>query len=315
MIKYSKIIIDGNNLYHKNWHTQKYLTTKLEDGTELITGGIYGFLQSLKKLERELLSPNGEIYILFDNHTSKDDIRKLIDPDYKANRDKRDPTFVKGLELLQLILLANKDNHFVVYRSNYEADDLVFPLLRSFTSTDRSVLISEDMDWSRSLADNVHWKNKKGVYNLESFEDFYGFVPGPKVTLYKAIRGDTSDNIPPSIPGIRKPVLLRLIEDFDNADDLAKNYRDVPYLGDIWKKKIEENRGRLRLNYQLVDFLPIADDEFDQYLYPCKLQPNTLRVLYKALGFKLSTDVRLQKAFPEKVTNEDFFSFSQIKRI
>lgn len=315
--KFSKILIDISNVYHKNMHTNKNLTTTLEDGTSLITGGIFGTIRSINKLEREHGSDNCQVYLLFDNTTSGGNKRKEIDPEYKANREKKDHSFYKGLDYLRFILMNYKDNFIVSYRTGYEADDAVLPIISKFDKNENVLLVSEDMDWARSLSDNVFWFTKKEIWSSERFEEKYGFKPSnDSVVFWKSLKGDVSDNIPKGILGIRENLVQQLIVDFKDVDEMLNNLDNISYLSDKWKDKIRENKARLKLNAQLVDFITTADENIDEFIFPCEFKPNTLRTLYHALGFTISSfDPRLLKVFPPKNASSDsFFNFQEIGR-
>jgi len=303
-------------MYHKNWHTNNHLTTKLDDGTDLVTGGVYGTIKSINKLEREHGGENCQIYLLFDNASSGPTKRKIIDPDYKANRDKKDHTFYKGLDYLRFILMNYKDNFTVVYRPQFEADDLTLPIVSHIDKNENILLVSEDMDWSRLMGDNVFWFAKKKVWDVDMFEEHYQFKPNSEtVIFYKSIRGDSSDNIPKGILGIRENLVQQLIQDYRNVDDMLNNLDSISYLSDKWKDKIRDNKARLKLNSQLVDFITTADENIDEFIFPCEFKPNTLRTLYHALGFAISSfDPRLMKIFPQKDSPENFFTFQEIQR-
>ncbi len=315
-MKFQHILFDVSNLYHKGWHVNNNLTTTLEDGTEMITGGIYTTIQSINKMEREYGGDNCQIYLLFDNATSGGNKRKEIDPDYKGNREKKDHTFYKGLDYLRFILMNYKDNYTVVYRPQFEADDLTLPIVSHIDKNENVLLVSEDMDWSRLMANNVFWYAKKQVWDVDMFEEKYGFSPNSDaVVFYKAIRGDSSDNIPKGILGIRENLVQQLINDYKDVDEMLNNLDNISYLSDKWKDKIRENKARLRLNSQLVDFITTADENIDEFIFSCEFKPSTLRTLYHALGFAIASfDPRLLKVFPEKNNSDSFFNFQEIKR-
>lgn len=315
-MKFQHILVDISNQYHKNWHTNNNLTTTLEDGTTLITGGIYGTIRSLNKMEREYGEDNCQIYLLFDNATSGTTKRKEIDPDYKANRERKDHAFYKGLDYLRFILMNYKDNYTVVYRPKFEADDLTLPIVSHIDKNENILLVSEDMDWSRLMSDNVFWYAKKKVWDIDMFEEYYKFKPNSEaVVFYKSIRGDSSDNIPKGILGIRENLVQQLICDYRNVDDMLNNLDSISYLSDKWKDKIRDNKARLKLNSQLVDFITTADENIDEFVFLCEFKPNTLRTLYHALGFAVASfDPRLMKVFPQKNNSDNFFNFQELKR-
>jgi 5'-3' exonuclease len=85
----------------------------------------------IRSIERKHLSRYGEMYCIFDNTFSVHDRRKEIDPDYKSNREEqKDPSFYRGLDYLNNILM-NFDDHFVVVkRPGSEADGFSYNIIR-----------------------------------------------------------------------------------------------------------------------------------------------------------------------------------------
>jgi 5'-3' exonuclease len=178
------------------------------EGKRMVTGGIFTSLKMIQRIEREYLDTDGRIYFLFDNALSGESRRKEIDPDYKVNRKKRDAQFYRGLDYLQMVLMHYQKGYRVSRRPSFEADDLVAPILESFGNNQYSVLlVSNDLDWSRAINNNTHWMTRKDhqdiIYTKDKFYEDFGFYPGlNEVCLYKSIRGDPSDNIPPGVKNI-----------------------------------------------------------------------------------------------------------------
>ncbi len=312
-LKYSNIIIDGSNLYHKSWANNKSMTTTIK-GKKIITGGIFEFLNRIRNYKHTLLKKNGIIYLLFDNDTSKIEYRKTIDPEYKSNRPMQDPAFYNGINILQDVLLSFDNNIFLVYKQEYEADDLVLPLLNEL-SHDSVLLISDDLDWARCISQEVHWLNKDKIYDKNSFYDNFGFYPNrSSICLYKSIRGDKSDNIPKGIPNIRENILVKIVNQFSSIKDFFNNYQNLEYLNDLWKNKIKENKARILLNYRLADFMPFEIDDFDKFIFECSFKRKSLSSLYNLLGFNSSFDERLQ--YKDKNIDENsFFNYESIPRV
>jgi hypothetical protein len=319
-MKYSRIFIDISNLYHRAFHVSKHLTTKLPDGSEIVTGGIFTSLKMIRSIERKFLTNFGQIYCIFDNTFSVIDKRKEIDPEYKSNRkEQKDPSFYRGLDYLNTILM-NYDDHFVVVkRPGSESDDLVSTLLEENKNLDY-LLISNDLDWARSITDNVHWakySNKEKdyiIYDDEKFEERYGYSPkNNAVKIYKAFRGDSSDNIAVGVPRIREELLIKLVNEFknDTIQDIIKSVYSLSYVSDTWKQKILENRSRLDLNYRLVDFQKVSAKELEDFIFTSSFNEKELKFVYKSLGFNLeSIDSRLAN---NNGTNS-FFRHRRIER-
>lgn len=301
---YDHIMIDVMNMYWRAYSANKHLTTKLDDGTVLMTGGIYTSLKMIEKLRREYLSSEGIIYFLFEGSIlSKQDLplevldgarsyRKDLDPDYKSPKEERkiEPEFYRALDFLEM-LLVNYDNNFVCIRvPDMEADDLVQPLISDISKEDSILLVSGDMDWARSISDNVDLLKKDKIINIDNFQEEFG-IPYKKnsVEIYKAFRGDGSDNIPKGVSGIRETILIQLIEDFSSLKEIFDNLDEIDYLSDTWKSKILESKSRLRLNYRLVEFFPIEISYLKQFILNCEYNPRTLYEIYSMLGFNVES--------------------------
>lgn len=327
-MRFKNILVDMSNMYYKAYYTSKHLTFKLPDGTDVVTGGVYTTIKSLQLLEREYLLPGGSMFFIFDETANQLDpdsepFRKSIDPEYKANRKKNtSPSFYWGLNYVGCILRSYRDNFFVVKSPGIEADDFVRPLLKEFSG--ESLLVSSDLDWARSIGEGVMWmpSSKEPLYGKEEFKAKYKFLPDDrKLMLYKTFRGDVTDNIPKGVLGIGEDLLLRLINEFNDIDSIIKGVQNIEFLNEGWKNKIYENRGRLQLNFQLVDFLPISHEMLEQSIVPCKFESEILQKLYRNLGFNLETfDEKLSESIAVTKSGRDmvqsgFFVFEKIKRL
>ena len=319
LMRYSKIFVDVSNFYHRGYSTGQEMTNVMEDGFEMITGGIHNSLQMIQRIEREYLMMGGEMFFLFDNCHSGVSRRRVIDPDYKKNREKREEAFFKGLDFFHLILLAYKDTYRTVKMEGMEADDLVAPLVDLYPD-DSILLVSNDMDWFRKISDNVHvakYENKNyKIYNKEIFFKKFNFEPtSNKICLFKSFRGDDGDNVPIGVKGIRTDTLIKLIQDHDTISDICRSVDHLDYVSDLFKKKIKESTPRLLMNYKLVDFLPITVEEIQENIYYSAFKPATLNQLYLTLGFDIGhIDSRVYQFFPKARQSGSFFKKEKIPR-
>lgn len=296
------------------------MTVSLDDKTETVTGGIYTSIKMVQRLERQYLEDEGEIYFIFDNVNSGENKRKIIDPDYKANRVAKDDSFYKSLDYFHFLLMNFKNNYVVVKRPGSEADDLVSPLIEEFKN-DKILLVSNDMDWFRGINENIHvakYENKEYIiYTPEYFLNKFGFKASEKsICIYKAFRGDTSDNIPKGVSGIRENIIVNLINDgYLSIKEILNNLHNIDYINSSWKEKIIENKPRLLLNEKLVAYEKVSMKELSDYIFVCKFSPKILKTLYKSLNFNISSfDPRIQQFFPEKKKASSFFEFETIPR-
>lgn len=323
-MKYDNILIDTSNFYMRAYAVNQDLTAELEDGTKVVTGGIYTAIRMIESVENKFLKPEGHIYFLFDNCYSGDNRRKEIDPDYKSNRTKKDDSFYRSLDIFHTLLLNYKDNFYCVKREGFEADDLVDPLVKSFPSDEEVLLISNDMDWFRSITQYCHVAKYEMreyvIYRPIDFIEKFGFEPSVKnVVMYKAFRGDSSDNIAPGVSGIREKDLNRIINDYDSITDLLTKVKANQYLTPTFKQKIIDNSSRLLLNEKLVSFQPLSESDLLESVYKCKFNPKVLHSIYKSLSFQIAkVDSRVAR-FTDKedkpVSNSNFFKFDKASRI
>jgi 5'-3' exonuclease len=311
MSRYHRILVDIAGIYFRAFSVPRHLAADV-NGKRMVTGGIFTAIKMLQRIERDYLAEGGRIYFLFDNALSGEDRRKDIDPDYKINRKKRDPQFYRGLDYLQLVLMHYQTGYRIVRRPTSEADDLVAPILESFGDKQYSILlVSNDMDWSRAISDTVHWlvrkDNQDVIYTKGKFYEEYGFYPGlSEVCLYKAIRGDIADNIPPGVKNIPETVVLDIIHQVKNVSNMFLNLAglNIPVQ---WKDAIRQNRGRIQLNLMLVDYQPVSMADCRECTLITEYNKEMLSKFYRMLNFKPEgIDERLRKPdIPAK--EEDFF--------
>ena len=327
---YSKLVIDTSNFYMRAYSVGQEMTNKMDDGSTLVTGGIYTFLRMVRSVESRFLDPkNGEVYFLFDNCHSGINRRKEIDPEYKSNRTKKDEGFYRSLDILQTILLNYKDNWFCVKKSGFEADDLVYPFIKEFLN-ERILLISNDLDWFRGVSDRVHvakYEKAEGmdradyvIYDSELFKKRMGFEPSSSsMIVYKSFRGDGSDNIPAGVPGIRSDTLNAIISRCSSIKEVLEKLNSIPEVSETFRNKILTNKARLFLNEKLVSYQEVSFEDLQADIYKCEFHPKALHSLYKSLGFQIGRiDPRVQQFYVKEtvpITNKNFLQKQKVQRI
>jgi 5'-3' exonuclease len=312
-MRYSRILLDVTGLYFRAFFTSRHIVADVE-GKRMITGGIYTSLKMIQRIENNYLSENGRIYFLFDNPSSGEARRKDIDPDYKINRKKQDPQFYRGLDYLQLVLRSYNDGYRVIQRPETEADDLVFPILKSFEGHNHFVLlVSNDMDWSRAIDDKIHWLVYSGekdvIYDRDLFFNKYGFHSGHnEVCLYKALRGDVSDNIIAGVKGIPEQVVLKIIHQVKSVQNMFLKLNDIQ-IDEQWKKAIQQNKGRIQINLMLIDYQPLSVADVREHTIISEFNKKMLLVYYRIFCFDINQiDPRLSCEEDKPIRDEDFFN-------
>jgi 5'-3' exonuclease len=309
---YSRILIDVSGLYFRAFYSFPQVVSNVE-GKRMVTGGVLASIRMIQRVEEKYLSENGRIYFLFDNPSSGELRRKDIDPDYKKNRKKQDPKFYRGLDYLQLVFRNYKSGYRIIQRPESEADDLVFPILKSFEGHNHNVLlVSNDMDWGRAISDCVCWMvhldGRDIIYNTILFYNKFGFHPGyDEICLYKALLGDKSDNIVSGVKGIPEQTVFTIIHQAGSVRNMFLNLDSIE-IEYQWKQAIRQNRGRIQLNLMLVECQPLSEADVREYTVISEYDKKSLLMYYRILGFNAGQiDPRMIKK-DEPVDDENFFN-------
>jgi DNA polymerase-1 len=202
-------IIDGKSVFYRGYYAMPNLSTR--EG--IPTGGVYGFaamaLELIKRLKPEYVA------VAWDKPKTNIRARKEMYPEYKAGRKPAPPDFYAQIPLLHELLQAFG---WPLYElDDYEADDIMGAL--SVQAADKGIetmLITSDLDVLQLIQPLVHvYALKTGLTNIqlyhpESFEQKYGLKVKQFVDL-KALKGDSSDNIP-GVPGIGEKTGIDLLK-------------------------------------------------------------------------------------------------------
>lgn len=239
-------IIDGKSVFYRGYYAMPGLSTK--DGTP--TGGVFGFAtMALEVLRR--LKPD---YVCVAWDKPKTNIRKRLGlyPEYKAGRKPPPPDFYEQIPILHELLQAFG---WPLYElDDYEADDIMGTLsLQAAQQGIESMLITSDLDMLQLVDPHIHvYALKKGLSNIElfhpeSFEEKYGIKATQFLDL-KALKGDSSDNIP-GVPGIGEKGALELLKQYQTLDGV---YENLGLLKDSMRRKLEAGKDLAYLSKQLA---------------------------------------------------------------
>lgn len=239
-------IIDGKSVFYRGYFAMPNLSTK--DGTP--TGGVFGFASMALEVIRKL-KPD---YVCVAWDKPKTNIRKRLEmyPEYKAGRKPPPPDFYEQIPILHELL--NAFGWPLYELDDYEADDIMGTLAVQATAQDiETMLITSDLDMLQLL--NLHvsvYALKKGLSNIElyhpeSFTEKYGLLPNQFLDL-KALKGDSSDNIP-GVPGIGEKGAVALLKEHGTLDEI---YENIELIKESTKKKLEAGKDSAYLSKKLA---------------------------------------------------------------
>ena len=243
------VLIDGKSVFYRGYYAMGPLS--LSDGTP--TGGVYGFAAIAMEIV-DKLNPT-KVVVAWDSKTSVSKRRALYQ-DYKAGRIKPGDDFYAQIPLLKELV---KDLGWeFIELDGYEADDIIGTLSREAdeASDYETYIISSDLDMLQIVDDNTHmWRILKGFTNIEQInvpelEAKYGIRKSQFLDL-KALKGDSSDNIP-GVPGIGEKTAAKLLNDYGSLDSI---YNNIDKISGSTRTKLEAGKDSAYLSKKLAQIM------------------------------------------------------------
>ncbi len=257
------VILDGYSLLYRAFFATRYMSTS--DGRP--TNAVFGFTGMLfQLLERE--NPDA-IVIAFDAPGKT--FRHAEYAEYKGTRKETAQELIDQFPVIREMIKALGIPSIEI--TGYEADDIVGTISHMGEHNGyRTTIVTGDLDSLQLVDANVSvMTTRVGVtdtviYTPEKVIERYGFGP-EYVTDYKAIAGDTSDNIP-GVPGIGEKGATALIQKFGHVDAILERWDEVE---PKYQKKIEPAKDSMLQSKWLAtidrnvpieyDFKPFEVDE------------------------------------------------------
>ncbi|MBR3353054.1 hypothetical protein IKG49_00425 [Candidatus Saccharibacteria bacterium] len=258
------VLIDGKSVFYRGYYAMGALS--LTDGTP--TGGVYGFAAIAMEIVKKL-NPT-KVVVAWDSKTSVSK-RRDIYSDYKAGRIKPGDDFYTQIPLLET-LVQDLGWNFVEI-DNYEADDIIGTLSRQADEVGdyETYIISSDLDMLQIVDDNTHmWRILKGFTNIEQInvpelEAKYGIKKSQFLDL-KALKGDSSDNIP-GVPGIGEKTAAKLLNDYGDLDGV---YNNIDRITGALRTKLESGKDSAYMSRTLAKIMfdaPIKLEDLSDFTF------------------------------------------------
>ncbi len=227
------LLIDGNSIMNRAFYGIKSLSTK----SGIPTNAIHGFIKILLKLKNDI-NPSA-IAVAFDLPSPT--FRHIKFKDYKGNRKSMPEDLIPQFPIIKDILSYMGIS--IIEKEGFEADDIIGTLSHNCKSQSYKCVISTgDRDSFQLINDNVsvsYASNKETIiYDTAKIKEIYNIFPSQLIEV-KALNGDKSDNIP-GVKGIGEKTALKLIQDFDNIDNIYDNIDSLDIKPRIKKLLSEE---------------------------------------------------------------------------
>lgn len=222
MVQEKFVIIDSHSLVHRAYHALPPLISP----KGILVNAVYGFMLVFLKILSEL-KPN---YLLAVFDSSVPTFRHQQFKEYKIQRQKLSENFYFQIQLVKKILQVFKVA--LLEKEGYEADDLIGTVCtRAKEQNIKTIIVTGDLDTLQLVDEKTSvYTLRKGIqddvlYDPAAVKKRYQLTPAQWVD-FKALKGDSSDNIP-GVRGVGEKTALRLLEKFSNIEnlyqELAKN--------------------------------------------------------------------------------------------
>ena len=258
-------------------------------------GAVYGVTSILiAALEQEKPS---HVMVAWD--LPKPTFRHIKYVGYKAQRPKADSEMVAQIPMVKKVIETM--GIVQIEQEGYEADDIIGTL-----SKDREgevVILTGDQDTMQLVSENVRvltpakGANPPVLYGPDEVWNKYGVHP-EQIVDYKALIGDSSDNIP-GVAGIGPKGASQLLKMFGTLERIYRDIKEVQvHFGELMAKKLADGEESAFMSQDLsrivIDMK--LDVTLDEMEYPSTSSGQALRVKLEELGFKSL----IKRFFPEE---------------
>ena len=238
------ILVDSHSLIYRAFFALPPMSTS--DGK--VTNAVYGFTSMLAIV----LTSRPEFAIgAFD--VGAPTFRSQEYSEYKAGRRAMPDDLRPQIEMVREVLEAFSIPMYGI--AGFEADDVIGTLSRLAEERGHSVtIVSGDLDCLQLVSDSVEaLVPRRGItdtflYGPDQVRQRYGFEPAQLID-FKALRGDTSDNIP-GVPGVGDKTAAKLVQDFGSVEALLERVEELPE-GRL-KTSLKANEDKVRLGKRMV---------------------------------------------------------------
>lgn len=300
------LLVDGSALLHRAYHAYPPLKTK----TGEIVGAVYGVTSILMSaLDSE--SPS-HVMVAWD--LPKPTFRHEKYVGYKAQRPKADEEMVSQIPEVKAVIEAM--GIVQIAQEGYEADDVIGTLSKLSTNQQTNevtevVILTGDQDTMQLVNEQVRiltpakGANPPILYGPDEVWNKYGVHPN-QIVDYKALVGDSSDNIP-GVAGIGPKGAANLIKIFGSLERIYRDIKEVQtHFGELTAKKLADGKESAFMSQELSRI--VTDMELDVNMEEMRyrdLKTEALKVKLEELGFKSLVRRIWGETEKKKVKNEN----------
>jgi DNA polymerase-1 len=309
-------LIDGHALAYRAYFALSATGgDRFRTSTGEPTAGTFGFcsvlISILEKERPEYLA------VAFDTGKT---FRDEIFEDYKGTREKMPDDLIPQIERIRSVV----DSFDIprLEKEGFEADDVLGSIAQQAVKQGFGVKIfTGDRDLLQLVNDriivNLPGKSLSDArdYTAKDVVHYLGVKPD-QVVDYKALAGDSSDNIP-GVPGVGVKTAVTLLQEYPHLDDIYANLEEIPTR---YRGKLEAGRDSAYLSYQLAKIRT----DVDLVLNMDAARVHTMDIarveeVFRELEFKTLTnrlrDMAKNLNIPSKGQQLSLFGGSQVTQV
>lgn len=213
------LLLDGHSIIFRSYFA--FIKNPLRNSKGENTSGIFGFLNTLEKIKKQL--PSEYIALVFDapGETFRDKVYK----EYKATR----PPAPKDLPFQ--IIKVKELAHYLGIQSyeieGYEADDVLATLAKKLSNYGEVYIVSSDKDLLQLAGDNIYIYDAyhEIIYDPQKVMERFG-IPPKRIGEYLALAGDASDNVP-GVPGIGPQRAREILKKYFSLEEAIEKDKKI----------------------------------------------------------------------------------------
>ncbi|MBQ9688956.1 hypothetical protein IJV79_04915, partial [bacterium] len=220
------LVIDGHALAYRQYYALE--RTAMTTSENQPTWAVFGFFKTVVDMLKNKKIKIDAIVVAFD--VSKRSFRTEKFSDYKATRTEMPDNMKSQMSLIQEGLRAF--NIPIFTKEGYEADDVIGTVCKTAKDVGHRVYILTGDQDSFQLVDKgdnvtvlVAGKGQLIEYDWFKIHDKLGVYPN-QVVDYKALAGDSSDNIP-GVRGIGEKTAIKLLSQYKSLDNILENFEQI----------------------------------------------------------------------------------------
>lgn len=260
--KKTLILIDGHALAFRMFFALE--RTNMQTTQHVPTWAVYGFFKAIFDLlqDKKLNIKPNSIAVAFD--VSKATFRLEKFSEYKANRLTMPDSLRQQLELIKEGLVALDIPIYT--KEGYEGDDVIGTITKQAEEKGhKTYVLTGDRDSFQLVDDNalttvlIPSKGELVQYNKQEVFEKMEVYPC-QIVDYKALCGDTSDNIP-GIKGIGPKSAASLLNEYKTLDNVYENIENISKKA--LKQKLIDGKENAYLSQFLAQIVRNLDITFD----------------------------------------------------